>query len=178
MNVQKQSLAVSAELGLHTSGRGRVRAPFSAAAALFGHHVGLDGELGVAPFQLHHLQVLVLQGHAAQRAAQGRPALLVAVQQDGVVVRVGQGEAAGALAVVDGGRVRGQHIVLQRHSQWLQPARSPPSRTFLAPSGRALTPLLLPGPQHRLQGLEEEQGAILRLSVVLHICGEKVGGEQ
>lgn len=122
----------------------------SAAATFLGHHVCLGGDGGAILVQLNDQQFAVLCGHAAGGTAS--PALLLhhGVQQDGMVVALGQREATLTLTVVDGGHRRLQKEGLEGYGQALQATGVAFSWTLLSTAGFPLGSLCLPGPQDRL----------------------------
>lgn len=81
-----------------------------------------------------------------------------------MVIPVGQGKAADSLAVVDGGLRRRQQVFLQGHGETVQPTKVLVPWVLLASSGGPLPPLHIPGSHYCLQGLQQKQGSVLRLT--------------
>lgn len=107
--------------------------------------------------QIHHLQGLVCQRHTARRPLVHVPALDVEVQQDGMVVGVGEGESTRAAAVVDVGGVGTHQAPLQGDAEAGQTAHAPPHWVTGVCSGGPQSRLQLVLTGHRLQGLQEEE---------------------
>lgn len=113
--------------------------------------------------QVHHVHVFVGHGHAA-RGPLGRALAAVRdvkVEQDDVTVGVGQGQPARAVAVVDVGAGGADDVSLQGDSEAPQAALVAPGRAVGTGPGGPLTPPCLVVPAHRLQGLQQQEGAVL-----------------
>lgn len=143
----------------------------SPASALRRHHVGQGPQLGAVPgeAQQHHVQVLVGHGHAAggalvHRLVLGPAAADVGAEQGGVVVGVGHGEGARAVAVVDVRRAGGHGDPVQGHGEAPQAAVPGPGGAVGVGPGAPRRPLRLVGTAHRLQGLQQQEGPVLALS--------------
>lgn len=118
--------------------------------------------------KLGHVQRLVGHGHAARRPLTHVPAADVEVQQAHVVVGA---VGAGAVAVVDVGRVRTHQVPFQGDGEAPQPAGGAPPGGVGVRSGGPQSPLHLVGVGHRLQGLQQEKSMVLSLSC----CRSRLG---
>lgn len=74
----------------------------------------------------------------------------MAVQQDGMVVTVDQGETTRSFTVVNVGGGGFQQVLLQRHGETLKVTLTKPRRSFVASSGCSLRSFYRPGTQHSL----------------------------
>lgn len=113
--------------------------------------------------QVHHVHVFVGHGHAAGRPLSRTLAVVrdVKVEQDDVAVGVGQGQSARAVAVVDVGAGRADDVSLQGHGKAPQAALAAPGRAVgTGPGGPLASPRLVV-PAHRLQGFQQQEGAVL-----------------
>lgn len=113
--------------------------------------------------QVHHVHVFVSHGHAAGGPLSRTLAVVsdVKIEQDDVVVAVGKGQPARAVAIVDVGAGGADDVSLQGHCEAPQAALVSPCRTVgIGPGG----PLASPGlvvPAHCLQGFQQQEGAVL-----------------
>lgn len=114
--------------------------------------------------QVHHLQGFVDHGHTARRPLVHILTLNVEVEQDSVVVGIGQGESTRAVAVVDVGGVWTDKTSFKGHSEAPQPAYVGAHWVVGASSGSPQSSLHLIRTGHRLQGLQQKKCTVLALS--------------
>lgn len=114
--------------------------------------------------EVHHLQVFVGHRHTTRRPLVHIPTPNVGVEQDGMVVGIGQGESTKAMAVVDVGSVWTCKNLYKRHSEAPQPTYVAPLWVVGASSGGPQSSLQLICTGHRLQGLQQKKCPVLALS--------------
>ncbi len=114
--------------------------------------------------QVHHLQGFVDHRHTARRPLVHVLTLNVGVEQDGVVVGIGQGENTRAVAVVDVGGVWTHKTSFKGHDEAPQPAYVGPHWVVGVSSGSPQSSMHLIRTGHRLQGLQQKKCTVLPLS--------------